>query len=298
MAQICDLNNRFSIPGELFFTDGPGGLPMVKINNSKATAEIMLHGGHVMSYVPAGELPVLWMSDSSWFLPDKPIRGGIPICWPWFGAHPCDKNLPSHGFARISEWQVELTEKLNGATRIMLKLTPGEVPGNMPQFPFELRLDVIAGDDLQVALGIKNTGDNDLSFTAALHTYLNVSEISSIKITGLENCSFLDTLNNTRNEQSGAINFTEETDRIYLDTETSCIIHDPKYKRRIKIDKSGSNTTVVWNPWIAKSKRMPDFGDEEYQKMVCVETTNAENDAKTLHSGCRHILKTVIRIDK
>jgi D-hexose-6-phosphate mutarotase len=296
--RICELNDRFSIPGELIFTDGPGKLPVVKISNAHATAEIALHGGHIMSYIPVDEKPVLWMSDSSWFLPEKPIRGGIPVCWPWFGGHPDDKNLPSHGFARISDWHVEMTEKVNDATRIVLKLTQENIAKNMPQFPFELRLDFMIGADLQVALGIKNNGTENLSFTAALHTYFNISEISKIKITGLEQCRFLDTLDHTYKIQTGAITFSEETDRVYLETDSQCIIHDPGFGRRIKVAKSGSNSTVIWNPWIDKSKRMPDFGDNEYLNMACIETTNAENDRRTIHPGERHILKTIISIEK
>jgi D-hexose-6-phosphate mutarotase len=286
------------MPGELFFKEGPGGLPVICVNNKYASAEIALHGAHIMSYVPAGEKPVLWMSGSSYFQPDKPIRGGIPICWPWFGGHPSDKNKPSHGFARLVDWHIaEISSKQNG-TLIALRLTEKGIPENFREFNFEIKLEVLVGRELQVALVIVNTGKEKISFSAALHTYFNISDIAAVTVEGLEDCKYLDTLDHIFKVQHGKISFNAETDNVYLNTEATCIIDDPGFARRIRIAKSGSRSTVVWNPWTEKSKRMPDFGDEEYHNMLCVETVNAKNDARVIAPAEKHSLKVIIGLEK
>ena len=295
---ICSLNDRYSMPGELFFKEGPGGLPVICVNNKYASAEIALHGAHIMSYVPAGEKPVLWMSGSSYFQPGKPIRGGIPICWPWFGGHPSDKNKPSHGFARIADWHIAEIDSRQNGTLIALRLTERDIPENFREFPFEVKLEVMVGRELQVALVIVNTGKEKMSFSAALHSYFNISDIAAVTLEGLEECKYLDTLDHIFKVQRGKITFNKETDNVYLNTEATCIIDDPGFARRIKIAKSGSRSTVVWNPWIEKSKRMPDFGDEEYHNMLCVETVNAENDARVIAPAEKHSLKVIISLEK
>jgi D-hexose-6-phosphate mutarotase len=285
------------MPGELFFKEGPGGFATVCVNNKYASAEISLHGAHVMSYIPKSEKPVLWMSGSSYFQPDKPIRGGIPLCWPWFGGHPSDKSKPSHGFARIADWHVAETDAKPNGTLVILRLTEKDIPANFREFPFEIRLELLVGRDLQVALAVVNTGKEKMSFSAALHSYLNVSDIASVTVEGLDNCKYLDLLDHTFKVQKGIIAFDAETDRVYLNTQATCIIDDPGFSRRIKIAKSGSNSTVVWNPWIEKSKRMPDFGDEDYHAMLCIETANAENDARVIAPAEKHILKAIIGLE-
>ncbi|MFA7231872.1 MAG: D-hexose-6-phosphate mutarotase [Victivallaceae bacterium] len=277
------------------FQPGPGGLPMALINNEQGSAEIALHGAHVMSFFPKGEKPVLWMSRSSWFLPDKPIRGGIPVCWPWFGGHPSNTAIPAHGFARISEWQFADAGRLDsGATWLELKLTEKDIDEQFKDFPFEAVLHITVGNVLEVALQIKNTGEKEICFSAALHSYFNISDINQIAVSGLAGREYLDTLNNTQAVQNGKITVNAEIDRVYLDTEDACVIEDSGYNRTIRIAKSGSRSTVIWNPWIDKSKRMPDFGDEEYHNMICVETTNAQNDARSLEPGAIHVIKAEI----
>ena len=258
-------------------------------------AEIALHGAHLMSFVPKGQEAVLWMSKKSFFEQGKPIRGGIPICWPWFGGHPKNQNMPSHGFARLFSWEPIGGGKCgNGATFLELALTPGMITDEFKTDDFLVKLRIEVNSKLSVALIIDNTGKNDLSYCAALHSYFNISDISNIKVSGLDGKTYLDTLNDTTHVQQGDIHFNAETDLIYLDTEDTCIIDDPGFKRRIKVSKTGSRSTVVWNPWDIKSQRMPDFGDDEFHKMVCVETTNAETDARTLAPNECHTLQVII----
>jgi glucose-6-phosphate 1-epimerase len=294
MLTVQELNNQFGNSEIRFYAD-PAGLIRAEINNPKGKAEIALHGAHLISFVPDGQEPVLWMSEKSWFEADKPIRGGIPVCWPWFGGHPEDSSMPSHGFARISEWEVFESGKCdNGATYIELALTPGLIDEKFKNGNFLAKYRVEVSDKLSASLIIENTDKNDLSFSAALHSYFNVSEISNIKVSGLDGRPFIDTLDDTNHVQQGDICFDAEIDRIYLDTEDVCVIDDPDMKRRIKVSKSGSRSTVVWNPWTDKAKRMPDFGDDEFHTMLCVETTNADKDARKLAFEETHTLQVVI----
>ena len=293
---ITELSNRFTVPGIKFIA---GTLPVIEITNSFASAKIALHGAHVMSYTPAGATDLLWMSDASWFEPNKPIRGGIPVCWPWFGGHPTDANQPSHGFARISEWQLECVELAdNGAHRIVLGLSDSEITRKMWDFAFKAELTVTVGAELHVELMMRNCDAQPFTISAALHNYFAVDDITQVKVSGLVDCPYLDTVDNQRKEQVGDIGFAAETDNVYLDTAATAIIHDAAQQRKISIAKRGSNSTVVWNPWSAKATRMPDFGNNEYTQMLCVETTNAENDARTIAPGAEHRLETIISLLK
>ncbi len=294
MITVQELNNEFGSSEIRFYTE-PHGLVCAELNNPMGKADIALHGAHLMNFIPKGQEAVLWMSKKSYFEAGKPVRGGIPICWPWFGGHPCDSNMPSHGFARLFVWEPVASGSCdNGATFIELALTPGLIPDKFETNDFLVKLRVEVSNKLSAALIIDNTGSESLSYSAALHSYFNISDISNIKISGLDGKAFIDTLNDTRHIQAGEITFDAETDLVYLDTEDTCVIDDPGFKRKIKISKTGSRSTVVWNPWDAKAQRMPDFGDTEYHGMVCVETTNAETDARTLAPGECHTLQVII----
>ncbi len=294
MLTVQELNQEFANSEIRFYTDSHG-MACAELNNPMGKAEIALHGAHLMNFIPKDQEAVLWMSEKSYFEAEKPIRGGIPICWPWFGGHPCDSNMPSHGFARLFTWEPVASGNCdNGATFLELALTPGLIADKFRTNDFLVKLRVEVNDKLSAALIIDNTSDKDLSYSAALHSYFNISDIARIKISGLDGKTFIDTLDDTRHVQQGDITFAAETDLVYLDTEDTCVIDDPGFKRKIKISKFGSRSTVVWNPWDAKAQRMPDFGNNEYHKMVCVETTNAKADARTLTPGECHTLQVII----
>lgn len=297
-SEVASLNQRHGLPGVLTFEPFHGPFVVARIANAHATAEICLHGAHVTAYQPHGQAPVLWMSAHSQFEANAPIRGGIPICWPWFGKHPDDPaGKPFHGFARLAEWEVGATRALpDGATEIELELPPH--PPLLAQWPerWELRLRVTVGKSLRVELTMRNAGSASVTHTIALHTYFTVGDVASVRVLGLEGCRYLDALATppTVKTQTGAVTVGEEVDRAYLDTEADCVIEDPQLRRRIRISKSGSRSTVVWNPWIAKSARMPDFGDHEYPGMLCVETVNTATDARTLAPGATHCIAATI----
>ena len=287
------LNDRFGIADQLEFKTGPGGLTVAEIKNRYSTATVVLQGAHVLSFQPHGQLPVLWASEHSHYQPGKAIRGGIPIIWPWFGGHPTDPTKPAHGFARTMPWSVSGAETTGGGkTLLRLGLTNNADTQLLWPHPFRLEMVITVGAELHVALEIHNPNPQAFTCGSALHSYFGVSQISKISIDGLDGCAYLDKVNNNQQEtQRGPVTISAETDRIYLDTAATCIINDPDWSRRIIVAKSGSRSTVVWNPWINKAKSLADFGDKEYTGMICVETTNAAKDLVTVKPGPSHILK-------
>ena len=256
-------------------------------------ARFVNYGAHVLDYVPAGHKPVLWVSKEAVFESGKAIRGGIPVIWPWFGSHPTDSSQSSHGIGRRLGW--DLLESKDDYAKLALqpsKTTHPDVSGE-----FKVELEINLGSELQVSLRTENVGSAPFTMTAALHSYFSVSDVRQIQIGGLDGRTYIDQLDgNQRKQQAGAITIDQEVDRIYVSSPDTVEIHDPVWERVIAIAKAGSQSTVVWNPWIAKSKRMADFGDEEYLGMVCVETGNVADDAQTLEPGQVHSLTTKISV--
>jgi D-hexose-6-phosphate mutarotase len=299
MTHLDTLNEQFGLTPQLVFKNGPGGLTVAEINNDTAMATVVLQGAHVLSFQPHGQQPVLWVSQNSYFTAGKAIRGGIPVCWPWFANHPADPGKPAHGFARTSQWSVlgsELTPE--GATHLRLGLTDTSATRALWPHPFQLELSVMVGADLQVELLVRNPEDTAFTCTEALHSYFSVSDITNITLKGLEGGAYLDKVaGNQRRNQTGPVTISGETDRVYLETMAECVIVDLGWQRQIRVAKQGSRTTVVWNPWAEKARHMADFGAEEYRQMVCVETANAGNEVITVPAGGEHRLQTTIRVE-
>ena len=281
------------IPNSCRIEPGVGGLPRIAISSALATAHIYLHGAHVTHYQRVGEPPLLFMSDASIFQENKPIRGGVPICFPWFGPRANRPDSPGHGFARLLPWkQVDIRESPDGDVVVELALQDSDVTRAHWPHAFELRYVVTVGRKLNLALTVRNSGSQPFTFEEALHTYFSVADIRKVSVTGLERTRCFSKVNNEGLRTSGPepITFVGETDRVYLGTQATCVIHDPGLGRDITVAKSGSDATVVWNPWIAKAKAMPDFGDQEWPVMVCVETANAMEGALTLEPGQSHTM--------
>ncbi|MDZ4850237.1 MAG: D-hexose-6-phosphate mutarotase [Pirellulaceae bacterium] len=283
------LNEYFAIPG-LRFEAGAGGLTRAVIESTVARGEVYLQGAHVTQYQPNGQAPVLWMSEKSNFELGKPIRGGVPICFPWFGANPKDANAPAHGLARTTLWNVVASSRLaDGGIGLTLSAAIGG---------FSLRYQADIGKVLRLCLTVEclNSATEPLTFEAALHTYFTVSDIQQISILGLESFDYIDKVSNiTKRAATGQpIRFTFETDRVYQDTKGTCELRDPGLKRTISIEPSNSRSTIVWNPWIEKSARMTDFGNDEWPAMVCIETANVGDQAITLETGQSHSVETRI----
>ena len=292
MNKISSLNAISGIPEQVMFREDAGGMTVVEVKNSYSTATIALQGAHVLSWSPVDAHPVIWLSDDARFLPGKSIRGGVPVCWPWFGAHKTESSFPAHGFARTMMWSVVETRTLdNGETRLVFRLAQDESTRDMWPYSTQLECRITVGKTLDIDLVTSNTGNVPVVIGDALHTYFNVADVRQVSIYGLEGCPYLDKLDSfKRKQQSGAVRIDQEVDRIYLESEQDCIIEDPGFARRIKISKRGSHSTVVWNPWAETAASMGDLGESGYLNMVCVETANAAYDIVTIAPGDEHHL--------
>lgn len=276
---------QWEIPGHLSLLAGDGGMTKAVVKTATCTAELYLHGAHVTRFQKSGEAPLLFMSKASEFAAGRPIRGGVPLIFPWFGPR---EGMPAHGFARTTEWElVETTLLPDGAVTLKLRLPTDEA--------FEVEYRVTVAADLTMELVVRNSADHEVTIENCLHTYFQISAIDTVSITGLAGVTYLDKVAGTTCTESPApIRVAGEVDRVYLDTPSTVEIVDPGLGRTIRVAKSGSRSTVVWNPWIEKSKRMPDFGDDEYPQMLCVESGNVAANKITLSPGASTALKVVV----
>lgn len=296
---LDEINIRYGLQNHIVIEEKTPGFPILTLQSPSATATVAAHGGHVLSYTPNGEEPVLWLSSLSHYREGKAIRGGIPVIFPWFGPHASDSDMPSHGFARTRFWTLHSTRLINGEfPQARFQLTDSELTRTLWPSRFSLELVVTLKESLKVELIIKNEDTEPFTCTCALHSYFTVSHISNIEIQGLEKASYIDQLTGGPHKvQEGPITFDAEKDTIYVDTAATCKIIDPGFKRTVFVEKSGSLSTVIWNPWIDKSARMSDFGDDEYTGMVCIEAANASHNAITVSPSQTHILSTSIRAE-
>ncbi|OAI56075.1 hypothetical protein AYO49_04875 [Verrucomicrobiaceae bacterium SCGC AG-212-N21] len=271
--------------------------PVLDIHHPACTARVALHGAHLMEWTPAGKKPVLYMSPQAIFQEGKPIRGGVPVCWPWFGPHETDASLPGHGFVRIRFW--ELTDASEDDAGVTLKLALQDDAETRRKWPhaFRLELEMRLGAEMHLALRVSNTGDAPYEITGALHTYLTVGDIHRVTVEGLDGAEYLDTVGGRRDmhTQTGDVKFDREVDRNYH-TSGEVRVQDAAWNRTITVRPSGSHTAVVWNPWIEKSKTFSDLPDEAYTGFVCVETANAWRDRIIVAPGAEHTLATTVRV--
>ena len=270
---LQEMNARFGREGRVAVVEGRNGLPKVQLfHPGGAKAEVYLHGAHVTSWKAAGDRELFFISKESHFETGKPIRGGIPVIFPQFGGGP----LPAHGFARLTEWEPTLSAvEENGDVECVLHLEDTPATRQLWPHPFRLELAVtLAARALAVRMTVENSGAAPFSFTAALHTYFSVADVRRVAVRGLRGVTYLDTLRDDARavETPEAITFSAETDRIYVAAPDVVQVEDASRRRTITIHKHNMPDVVVWNPWTAKAQRMPDFGDTEYPRMVCVET--------------------------
>jgi D-hexose-6-phosphate mutarotase len=287
-----------TLPASVRIVGGSGGLPRLDIAAPAATAQAYLHGAHLTHWQPShAKAAVLWMSDHSVWQDGKPIRGGVPICFPWFGPHR-SPSAPAHGFARLVDWTLAGAIERDGSVAVTFALEGARLSEVWP-FRFRAEYEVVVGSTLAMSLEVENRDDTGFSFEEALHTYFAVSCIADLSIAGLESTPYLDKAGGLaeRTQDGTPIRFTSETDRVYLETTATCSIDDPGLQRRIIVSKDNSRSTVVWNPWIAKARAMADFGDEEWRGMVCVETANVGAAAIRLAPGERHRMTVSLAVE-
>ncbi len=295
---VAELNACFGIRERVTFKQTGGGLIVAEVGNAQATARIALQGAQVLDWVPTGEKPVLWVSPGAIYTAGKSVRGGVPVCWPWFGPHATEAGSPAHGFARTQRWEMVQAQQLpDGSTMLSLRLLQDANTRLLWPHDAELLLRVNVGRRLQIDLLTRNTGDEAFTVTQALHTYFAVSDVREVSLRGLEDVVYIDKVaDGARRVQSGPVTFSAETDRIYLDHSGECVIHDPGLQRRIVIRREGSRSTVVWNPWTEKSVAMADMGEGAYRGMLCVEAANVAEDAVVVEPGGEHRLQVSYRL--
>lgn len=270
----------------------PNGFEYIEVNNREAEAKIALQGAHLFHYKRVGEEPILWLSEVSDFEAGKAIRGGVPVCWPWFGFHQ-DRSLPQHGFARVSMWEFAFSDEVDEkTTTLTFKLMHSEKTLQMWHYKFGLKLRITISDKLIMELKTTNLDDKPFKISQALHTYFSVSHISDATIKGLDKKPYLDALTYKDELQEGDITFNEEIDRVYQEVDSEIVLKDKN--REIHIKNDGSSSVVVWNPWIEKTSRMSAMKEDAYEHMLCIESANAFDDARVVKPQMSHTLVAVI----
>lgn len=277
------------------FDNGPGGLTRVTVKHPAATAEIYLQGAHVTSFVPAGEKPVLFLSAQSKFVTGTAIRGGVPICFPWFGPKP---GKPAHGFARTTEWELFHVAALPDKVVLRFRLSSNDATRALWPVDFSAEYMVRVGTTLGLELKVTNTSSETLEYEEALHSYLYVSDAAAVTVEGVQGATYLDKpgVRTRLVDAADRVGFAGEVDRVYVGTTNPCTIYDPGVSREVLVSKTGSNCTIIWNPGAVLASKMADLGAAEAKKFVCVETANCADFAILLAAGEAHITTTTIGV--
>jgi glucose-6-phosphate 1-epimerase len=285
--------DKHTIPGFAQVLEGQGGLPMVRVTTPAATGEIYLHGGQVTSWTPTGHRDVLFVSPASRWEAGRAIRGGIPVCFPWFGNKVGDEQAPAHGLVRTRAWTLDSIRRHIDTAVIDLGTASDEA--DRPTWRLELR--AIVGASLKVELTVTNTGIEPLVFEEALHAYYAVGDAARARVSGLDEVRFLDKVDGGRERvQEGDVTIVAETDRVYLDTTGPLVVEDPVWRRRIQIERAHSRAAVVWNPWIERARALADLQDDDWTRFVCVEAANVRPLAIDLGPGERHALSMTVTL--
>src|SRR5579863_4821790 len=297
LARIDALNRAFGIPNIVAVIAGNGGLPKIRVTAPAASAEIYLYGAQITSWRPAGSEEVLFLSEKSHWQEGQAIRGGIPVCFPWFRAKADDPSAPTHGFARTKEWRLE-SVKAEGESLVVVCSTESEA-STRRWWPHSFRLDHVLsiGRSLRLALIVTNTGETPFRFEEALHTYSRVGDAEKVHVRGLDRAAYLDNVNGNRKKtQAGDLVFAGKTDNAYLDVTSAAELIDPAGHRTLQTEKENSATTVVWNPWQEGAAALSDLGDDEWRRFACVEASNILGSAVTLAPGEEHTMRATIRV--
>jgi glucose-6-phosphate 1-epimerase len=294
---IAELDRQFAITGAARVFAGNGGLAKVAIASGGTMGEMYLHGAHVTSWRPRGAEQVLFVSSRSRWEDRRAIRGGVPICFPWFGSKADDAHAPAHGFVRTMSWQLESITQAEDAVRVSMFTQSTDETKRWWPADFHLVHRATFGSTLTQELVLTNRGSTSLRFEEALHTYLSVGQIEKVLLRGLNDVRYLDKTDANRPKtQQGPIVILSETDRVYLNTRDVIELEDHSLRRRLRVAKANSLTTVVWNPWVEKAKALSDFGDAEWMQMVCVEASNVSDFAVEVAPGCQHVMQAIVHV--
>lgn len=299
MHDLNELNQSFGREGKLVFVEGPATMPMIEVHTSKATAMVALYGAQLLSYKPAGaEHDLFYLSQKAVYQQGKPIRGGIPLCWPWFGEDPGNLGRQAHGFARNLFWNVLETSVEDDVAEIVLGIETTATSKQWWPSEFKLKKTLRIGDTLDISVNTENTGHIPFTVSKALHSYFRVGDISRTRVSGLDGLDYLDkTLGFARQKQNGDVTAQGETDRVYLNAPSKVRIVDEALKRMIEIEQSGADNVVVWNPW-DKAAALEDMSESDYQQFICVESANALANSVILGPGESHKTRVSYKLVK
>ena len=294
---IAQSDHRFEIPGTAQVVEGNGGLPKVRITSPEVVGEMYLYGAHVTSWKPVGGEEVLFLSSQSRWEHGHAIRGGVPVCFPWFGDKADDPKAPAHGFVRAKAWQLESIAQVGAAVTVSMFTESNEDTKRWWPAEFRMVHRATFGSELSLELVVTNTGTTSLRFEEALHAYHRVGNITDGRLRGLDKVHYLDKTDSNRKKiQHGEIVIVSETDRVYLNTRDTIELEDPVLYRRIRVTKENSLTTVVWNPWVQKAHSLADLADDEWTQMICIESSNVSDFAVDLAPGQQHKMKAIVRV--
>ena len=297
-SRIDELNRRFGIAGVAEAVAGNGGLPKVRVTGSLASAEIYLQGAQVTAWQPVGAEEVIFLSNHSYWEDGRAIRGGIPICFPWFRGKVDDPKAPSHGFVRIREWALEsVTASDDGVVTVICSTKSDDT--TRLWWPHEFRIEhrITIGGILRLDLKVTNTGNTAFEFAEALHTYFRVGDPKRVSVRGLDGVTYLDNADGNREKvQAGDLVFATATDNAYVNTQGAVDLIDPALRRTIRTEKQNSASTVCWNPWQQGAAALVDLGDDEWQRMTCVEACNILSAAVSLEPGQKHTMTAILSV--
>lgn len=297
IRDVMELDRRFGIPGIARVCEGDGGLARVDITSSRARGRVYVHGAHVTSWCPAGGDEVIFLSTKSRWEEGQAIRGGIPVCFPWFRGKADDPHAPAHGFVRTKSWQLESILESSAGVTVSMFTESDEHTRRWWPAAFRLAHRVTFGSELRLELVCTNTGSAPLRFEEALHTYNRVADIEKVRLQGLDGTSFLDNTDaNTEKTQPGDVTIALQTDKAFINNENTVDLLDATMRRRIRLQKSNSSTTVVWNPWQQGASRIADLGDGEWKQFLCVEASNIIDDAVNLAPGQKHTMSALLSV--
>jgi len=296
-SALAESDRRSEIPGTAAVVQGNGGLQKVCITSPEVEGEMYLHGAHITSWKPTGREEVLFLSSQSRWEQGHAIRGGIPICFPWFGGKADDPKAPAHGFVRTKAWQLETIARVGDGVAVSMSTESDEDTKRWWHAEFRLVYRVTFASELRLELVVTNTGKASLRFEEALHAYHRVGNILKTRVGGLCTVHYIDKTDSNRKKiQHGEIAIVSETDRVYLNTSDAIELEDPVLRRRTRVTKENSRTTVVWNPWVQKAHSLSDFADDEWMQMICIETSNVADFAVDLAPGQQHKMKAVVSV--
>ena len=278
------------------------GYACLELRNVHGTALVSLHGGQVLSWIPAGQRDVFWLSPQAKPAPAA-IRGGVPVCWPWFGKQGMPQGAMQHGPVRNVTWKVVACQADDNGS-LLLGLEPDRTaPGGDAVDAYarhlEVRLDIELGTALRMALSTHNSGPEPFALTQALHTYFAVGDVEQVQLQGVEGLRYDSRVDGTQgNLQVGAFQLQTLCDNTYaqtnLQTEHHYLLTDPAWQRQISLTTQGSQSAVVWNPGAEGAAAMADVPDAAWKDFLCVEAANAGPDVVVLAPGAQHHLQQTL----